>query len=62
MKYYILIISLAVLFFGVPFFYLGIVSTGVSITYETENRDCISLVTGVDFSSSPMVHKKTNFI
>ncbi len=48
MKYYILIISLCVLFFGVPFFYFGVVNTGVSIRYETEDRGCISLVTGAD--------------
>lgn len=48
MKYYILIISLGVLFFGVPFFYFGVVNTGVSIIYETEDRGCISLVTGAD--------------
>lgn len=42
-----MLIGLSVL--GIPVFAFGIINTGVSLKYETENpTDCISLITGQD--------------
>ena len=44
---YLTLLGLSIL--GIPLFAFGIINTGVSLKYETNNpTDCISLVTGQD--------------